>query len=142
MNWENRFLELSKFISSFSKDPSTKVGCVIFDDDHRVISVGFNGFPKKIKDTEERLNNRDIKILMTLHAELNAILFSKESLEGKSLSVYPFQPCASCASAIIQKGIKCVIAPKMPEDIKTRWYESCKIAEEMFLEAGVILKLK
>jgi dCMP deaminase len=55
--WDKNFLQLAKTVSTFSKDPSTKVGAVIVDDDNRVISIGYNGFPKGIKD-DNRLDNR------------------------------------------------------------------------------------
>lgn len=138
--WEEKYLKLAIEVSSWSKDPSTKVGSVIFSG-NRFISLGFNGFPKNTKDSEEYLNNRTIRIARTIHAELNAILFAKEDLEGKTLAVYPFQPCCSCAAVIVQKGIKKVIAPKMSDDIRSRWKESCEYAEQLFLEAGVELEI-
>lgn len=75
MSWDDRFLELATVISSWSKDPSTQVGAVIVDDDNRVISIGYNGFPKGIKD-DHRLSNRDLKYEMVVHAEANALLFA------------------------------------------------------------------
>ena len=57
--WDDRFLELAKHISEWSKDPSTKVGCVIVGEDREVRSTGFNGLPRGIDDSDERLNNRD-----------------------------------------------------------------------------------
>ena len=48
--WDNRFLVLAKLIGSWSKDPSTKVGAVIVDQDNKIVSVGYNGFPKNISD--------------------------------------------------------------------------------------------
>ena len=58
--WDANFLTLANTVSMFSKDPSTKVGAVIVDDDKRVISIGYNGFPKGIKD-DQRLENRELK---------------------------------------------------------------------------------
>ena len=36
----------------------------------------------------------------------NAILFAQRDLNGCSIVTYPFMPCSSCASLIIQSGIK------------------------------------
>ena len=80
MKWELRYLEMAKLVSTWSKDPSTKVGAVIVDSDNTVISVGFNGLPRRIQDTDQRLNNRDIKLKMIIHAEINAIITAKRPL--------------------------------------------------------------
>ena len=52
--WDNRFLELAKLIGSWSKDPSTQVGAVIVDNNNRILSIGFKGFPKGVEDSEKR----------------------------------------------------------------------------------------
>src|ERR1700692_2564953 len=98
--WDKRFLELAQFISKWSKDPSTCVGAVIVDKDLRIVSVGFNGLPKGVEDTEERLNNRDIKIKIVVHAERNAILFARTSLVGCTLYTFPFSSCSVCAGMV------------------------------------------
>ena len=72
--WDQRFLELAKQISTWSKDPSTQVGCVVVGPDREIRSTGFNGLPRGIEDTSERLNNREIKYPMICHAEENAIM--------------------------------------------------------------------
>ena len=59
--WEIRFLELAKHISGWSKDPSTKVGCVVVGEDREIRSTGFNGIPRGIDDDEERLTDRSQK---------------------------------------------------------------------------------
>ena len=59
--WDLRFLELANHISSWSKDPSTKVGCIIVGADREIRSTGFNGFPRGIDDSEERLTDREEK---------------------------------------------------------------------------------
>jgi dCMP deaminase len=134
--WQARFLALTKEVASWSKD-STQVGAVIVRPDRTVASVGFNGFPRGVDDSMDRINNRSTKLLFTLHAELNAILASKEPLISYSLFVWPFQPCAQCASAIIQSGIKEVYCPYNDHLAQERWRESFIAALQMFDEAGV-----
>jgi dCMP deaminase len=100
------------------------------------VSTGFNGFARKVIDSCERLNNRDLKLRITLHAEENAILFANKSLEGHQIFTYPFQPCAHCASIIIQKGIiRVVTLSGYPE----RWEKDFLISKELFKETGVDL---
>ena len=72
--WDERFLELASHISLWSKDPSTKVGCVVVGDDREIRSTGFNGFPRGIKDDETRLSDRSQKYPLICHAEENAIM--------------------------------------------------------------------
>lgn len=135
--WDYRFLDLSEFISGWSKDPSTKVGAVITDSENRIISVGYNGFARNISD-DIRLNDRDTKYKMIVHGEMNAILFANKSLKSCTLYTYPFMPCPRCASMIIQTGIQRVVSyNNMPE----RWSEDFKMSEYLFKEAGVELVL-
>jgi dCMP deaminase len=135
--WDTRFLDLAKLVSTWSKDPSTKVGAVIANDENTIISMGYNGFPIGIKD-DERLKDRDTKYKMIIHAECNALLFSKVSLVGYKIYTYPFMPCPKCASLIIQSGITSVISyNNMPE----RWEKDFVLSKELFKEAGVDLLL-
>lgn len=133
--WDLRFLELAKFISSWSLDPSTKVGAVITDTENRVVSVGYNGFPKGIKD-DDRLNNREIKYQIVVHGEVNAIMFANKSLENCTLYTYPFEPCPRCAGVIIQSGIKRIVAPFNTID---RWENDFKLSRQLFSEANIMI---
>jgi dCMP deaminase len=110
------------------------VGSIIVRPDKTVASLGFNGLPRGLVDTVERLHDRSVKLLMILHAETNALLSAKEPLNGYTLYVYPFHPCTNCASAIIQAGIGRVVT--VPSDI-ARWEANFEMARMMFAEAGV-----
>lgn len=133
--WDLRFIELAKLVGSWSKDPSTQVGAVIVDDNNRIVSVGYNGFPKGIMDNE-RLQDRDTKYKIVVHGEINAILFANKSVAGCTLYTIPFEPCPRCAGLIIQSGIKRVVAPK---NTNARWEEDFKISRELFSEAKVVV---
>lgn len=139
--WEERFLKQAKEVSAYSKDPSTKVGCVIASPDNRFKSLGYNGFSRKNKDTPERLNNRDIKIQMVIHGELNAILFSDGYLDDCTIFTYPFQPCAACSSIIAQVGITKVVAPTLSKSLEERWGKNIELAKEILDEAEIELLL-
>lgn len=134
--WDGRFIDLAYFISSWSKDPSTKVGAVIVDDDHRIVSVGYNGFPQNITDNN-RLDDRDTKYKIVVHGEINAILFANKSVKGCTLYTVPFEPCPRCAGLIIQSGIKRVVSPS---NANHRWEEEFKVSRELFQEAGILLE--
>jgi len=74
LKWDNRFMTMAELISAWSKDPSSQIGAVIVNDERRILATGYNGFPRGIKDTEERLNDRDEKYPRIVHAEMNALI--------------------------------------------------------------------
>ena len=140
-DWDGRFLGLAAHIAGWSKDPSTQVGCVIVGPDREVRSTGFNGLPRGIADTRERLEDRELKYLLICHAEENAIMHAARigiSLKGCTVYV-TWPPCTRCARSLIQAGVSKVVYPasaKVPE----RWAEDFTLASEMLAEAGVTLR--
>ena len=122
--WDLRFLEMSELVSSWSKDPSTKVGSVIVDNDRRVISLGYNGFPKGVADND-RLNDREEKYKIVVHAERNALLFANTNVKNCSIFTYPFMPCP----------IRVVSFQSNNE----RWEKDFEISRKMFQEADIQL---
>src|SRR3954463_7936064 len=109
--WDEFFIGMAEYVATASKDPSTKVGCVIARPDRTVASVGYNGFPRGVIDSPSRLTHREIKYALVVHAEANAVLSAYERLDGCIAYVYPFPPCSSCAGVLIQAGIARVVAP-------------------------------
>ena len=133
--WDRRFLALAQHIAGWSKDPSTKVGAVIVRPDRTVASMGYNGLPRQVRDTPERLDDRGVKLDLTVHAEINAMAFAKESLQFCTLYVWPLPPCIRCATSIIQHDIHRVVAPE--PDTHSKWGDSNIRARDLLLEAGV-----
>ena len=124
--WLRRYAKIAKEASTWSKDPSTKVGAVIIDPDKRPVSFGFNGLPKCIEDTHENLNNREFKISNVVHAEQNAIDISDpERLKDATIVVTHF-PCERCAKSIGKSGIKYVVVSERHESYESRWKDSIK----------------
>jgi len=139
--WDLRFLELARHISDWSKDPSTKVGCVVVGPDREIRSTGFNGFPRGIEDDDDRLQNREKKYPMICHAEENAIMHAARigiSLKGNTAYV-TWPPCSRCTRSLIQAGINEVVYPSEVE-IPERWKEDFSIAMEMMEEAGISVR--
>lgn len=137
--WKTRFLKLAKHIAKDSKDPSTKVGAVIVDEDNNVRTIGYNGFPRGVKDTTERLNDRKLKYPLTVHAELNALLtMARVGTPTKGTTmVCTHYPCSNCSGAMVQAGIKEVVVYSANEDFKSRWDEDMKMSELILKEGGV-----
>lgn len=146
--WDRRFLELAALVSTWSKDPSTKVGSVIVDEDRHIISTGFNGFPRGVVDRPDRLAERPTKYGLVVHAEMNAILAA--SRRGANLSgtlLYSTGPaCSECMKAIVQCGIVRVAWPvENPFETEEaaregRWATSFAFAELLAEEGGVGLE--
>ena len=139
--WDKWFIGLAVYVSTASKDPSTKCGAVIATADHRIVSVGFNGLPRGVLDSESRLNNREIKYKMIVHAEANAILFADGRAAACTLYTWPILPCNECAKLIIQTDITRVVSGQLHEETRARWGSSIEVGTDMLDEAGVEVEL-
>jgi dCMP deaminase len=136
-HWHRRYMLLAQHVAGWSKDPSTQTGCVIVRADNTVASLGYNGFPRRVEDSAERLADRPTRLAFTVHAEDNAIFSAHESLEGATAYVWPWPPCAPCAAHLVQAGIVHVIAVQPTFEQKKRWGESFKHMETIFSEADI-----
>lgn len=134
--WDRRMLSLVDLVASWSKDPSTKVGAAIVDKQNRIISLGFNGFPRAVSDSTEALTDRDEKLRRTIHAEENAILFAGRPIVGFTIYV-THPPCARCAAKIIQSGIVRVVSLAPTFEFRARWSDDMHSALSMFAETHV-----
>jgi dCMP deaminase len=130
-------LDLAELVATRSRDPNTKVGAVILRPDKTIVAAGYNGFARNVNDDPEIYLDKPRKLLRVVHAELNAILTSREPLHGCTIYVSPLHPCSQCAAAIIQSGITRVVARTDLTRTNTTWAESFKEATEMFEEANV-----
>jgi len=139
--WDRRFIDLALHISNWSKDPSTKVGCVVVGADREIRSTGFNGFPRGIEDSMERLEDREMKYPLICHAEENAIMHAARiGISLKDCVAYvTWPPCTRCARSLIQAGVVEVVFPKDIE-IPERWVEDFDRSLSMMKEAGVLAR--
>ncbi len=148
MNWNEYMFNLVDAISLKSKDNSNKVGCVIVGDNYEILSTGFNGFPIDVEEKENRFE-RPLKYFYTEHAERNAIyLAARRGTPLTNSRIYlKWFPCAECARAIIQSGIKEIFIdgksynPDVISERDKRWEESFTQAKLMLLEANISIKI-
>jgi dCMP deaminase len=155
-SWEEYFLTICRGISQRSKDEDTKLGCVIADERHRIVSTGYNSLPAGVDDNYWPTNreaylfyiddigivedNQDIpkgaekitKYDVMAHAEINALVSAARSLVGCTLYC-TYLPCCECAKAIITAGIKSIIYEKE----NPRFKKSHAIAKKLFDQAGI-----
>lgn len=141
--WDQRFMDMAAVAASWSKDPSTKCGAVIVDPLKRVVSLGFNGFPRTIYDDPKMLEDRDVKYKVTIHAEINAILFAKRDVTDCTIYVHESLPCGQCAALIAQAGIKTFVA-RLPfyetPEREARWLKDHALARSVLSCSGVRMR--
>ena len=135
--WETKFIKEAKFWAESSKDPSTKVGAVLFHEERRSIVVtGYNGFPRECDDSPRLYSDKVRKYPRVVHAEANAI--ANAAFQGKSTAdtvlAITHHPCADCAGLIIQAGIKKIIYEGTDDDMARHNSEE---ATKLFTEAGI-----
>lgn len=131
-------MELARHIGSWSKDKSRQVGCVVVGSGNFVLTIGYNGFPRRIDDDKEHRHQRPAKYLWTEHAERNAVYAAAHngtSLSGAKMYL-PWFPCVDCARAIVQAGIVELIAIR-PNTTDPKWGNDFVVSQELLDEAGV-----
>lgn len=135
-------MELAELVGSWSKDRSTKVGCVVVGESNQVLSLGYNGFPRGANDTIPERHDRPAKYKWTEHAERNAMYNAARTgtnLTGSTIYV-PWFPCTDCARGIAQSGISTVVAVNPSEydaGFMDRWGADFNISCELLTESGV-----
>lgn len=136
--WDLRFIQRAEEVSTWSKDPNKKVGCVLVLG-KRSIAEGYNGFPEGLSDDLYRLRDPFFKDRVIIHAEKNAVINAGKfgvATEGATAYV-TYHPCAQCASVLIQAGIRKIICPS-PKLSSPKWKEDFEISSNILVEARVL----
>lgn len=136
--WDDCFLRLAREMSRMSKDPSTQVGAVLVRG-REVVAMGFNGFPPGVVD-DERLDDREDKYRLVVHAEMNALLRAGGGARGCSLYLWPLPPCTSCAKHIVAAGVSEVVLSGAAPPVPSRWRADTEKAADLLREAGLTLR--
>ena len=105
MNWDEYFLAIAETVALKSKDPSSKMGCVIVDQNKRVVSLGYNGLIQGANESKMTLTERPMKYYFAIHSEMNALLFAYRDLTGCTL-YNRVATCENCLKYCLQAGIK------------------------------------
>ena len=140
ISWDEYFMAMAILSSQRSKDPNTKVGACIVDQDHKIVSNGYNGMPIGCDEDElswNRGEGLDSKYLYVCHAEFNAILNTRDGSQLKGCTLYvTLFPCNECTKAIIQTGIKEVVYVSNKYENTTETQAS----KRMLLLAGIKIR--
>lgn len=141
VTWDELFMRSVYLIASKSKDPRTKIGAILVKDGV-IISQGYNGFARGVKDYEERYTDREIKYKLVVHGEANAVLNAVRHGVNTSDSICYTQgmPCAECMKTLIQAGIREVVIHDLWPCSGPKWEESCKWSRLMCSEAGITVR--
>jgi len=146
LKWDKHFINLALENAKMSKDPATQAGAIIVGPDREVRSMGYNGLPRGIVDSPERLLDKELKRSLVVHAEMNAILNAARigvstrgctlylALTDDSRQVWGGPPCLRCTVEIIQAGIIEIVA-KPFKNAESYWKESVEHARELLKEA-------
>lgn len=141
-SWEEYFISVAKTIATRSNCVKRKVASIIVKD-KRIISTGYNGTPRGVKNCNEggcpRCNSfaqsgTRLEECLCSHGEENAIVqasYHGVSLKGSTLYT-TYAPCLLCAKMIINAGIEKVVY--------NAEYPLNDTAKKILLEAGVVLE--
>jgi dCMP deaminase len=138
MSWDTRWMDMARLVATWSKDRSRQCGAVIVDSHQRLISIGWNGFPRGINDDVDERHERPIKYKWTEHAERNA-LYNCAAAGHPTCNCtmfIPWYPCADCARAIIQSGIIEIVCIE-PDWNDHIWAADFAVVKEMMDESTV-----
>lgn len=144
----NKFLQRALWAASLSSDPNTQVGAVIVGPEGETRSLGFNSFPRGVAETPQRLHDRDLKLKLMVHAEMNAILIAaRRGMSTNDCTLYLAAtddtgliwggcPCTRCTVEVIQAGIKNIVSYDMKPP-PSRWLADLTFARGLLKEAGI-----
>ena len=130
---DESFIRMAAEAASNSRDPSTKVGCVLVRPDGTIASLGYNGAPRGVDDDKYMRGSRELKLAFVLHAEENAVLNCRDQSTNGYTAYVTMAPCSHCCSVLAQSGIRRVVC--MPP--KPTWLKSAELGRQMLVEMGV-----
>lgn len=139
-DWDEFFMRHVYLAATKSKDPRTRIGAILVKDKH-IVSSGYNGFGRGVKDLKERYEDRETKYSYICHAEFNSVLqCAKLGISSLGATLYtPGFPCSECCKTIVQGGISTIVLHKQWPNLtySEKWVKSFQISEQMIKEAGI-----
>lgn len=147
-SWDETWIKQAHEFSKKSKDPSTKVGCVVVGEGNVILAMGFNGFPRQVDESKPERWERPAKYTWVEHAERNcchnAARHGIKLLGATAYMNWDPIPCVECTKAMIQSGIREIVGPKN-RCFKARPNASnmdyqFDVATTMLNEAGIIIR--
>ena len=117
--WDDYFGKIAEVVSSRATCKRRKIGVVIVDKEHHIISTGYNGSPPG----QPHCNDVgclliDKRCRRTIHGDVNSIIHCQDrnALIGSTMYIYGGSPCTPCAQAIVSARItRVVCSEEYPE---------------------------
>ncbi len=104
--WDRRGLIDAQKVARMSRDPVVFQGAVLWDHEHVPIMQAFNGMPRNIQDTPERIADPRIRELLSFSAIDNvlylALRHAPQRVPGSTLFCHPNAPTVREAALIIR----------------------------------------
>lgn len=138
--WDRRFLEVAQLVSTWSKDPSTKVGALAVNVERRMLAQGYNGFPAKIKDEDYLMREREVKYKLTIHAEDNIIFNACNhgiDLTLSTVYIFGMYPCPDCVKHLSQVRIARIVFQLGPSQNSDEWKHKFEDSRNLMRRLGI-----
>ena len=138
--WDERFLGIARLISTWSKDPSTRVGAIAVNSQRRILAQGYNGFPSGAKDDLMLYEDRYTKYSRIVHAESNIIYNAcnfRVGLHGSTVFVFGMYPCPECIKALAQVGMSRIVFQLGWSENQEKWKDDFEISKRILRELGI-----
>jgi dCMP deaminase len=141
ISWDEYFMSIAILVSLRSKDPSSKVGAVLVQD-NKILGTGYNGFPSGCDESrfpwDREVDSKgwiNTKYPYVIHAEANALMNTVAERREAELYV-TMHPCNECAKLLIQGGVRQVtyLSDKHHES------EAFVAARKLLEVTGVVVK--
>ncbi len=128
--WDKIWIDFAGMISQRSVDPKHKVGSVIVTTDNtQVLALGYNGDQKGGPNSRDSMTTGGSGFI---HAEINALIKCDYNNPKDKIMYVTLSPCAVCAKAIVNAGIK--------EVIYLEEYQNGKNALSILNDAGICVR--
>ena len=142
-SWDRYFMDIAHVVASRSNCSRRHVAAVIVKD-QRIISTGYNGTPRGVKNCNEggcprcsdhgTKSGHNLSECLCSHAEENSITQAAyHGIAVKDATLYTtYSPCLMCAKMIINAGIREVVYDKH--------YSIDETSTALLKEAGVKIR--
>lgn len=129
-SWDEYFLGIAQSVSKRAKCRRRQVGAVLVDEQHRIVSTGYAGFPAGTPgdcltgSCPRSLTARgDIPpnspyddpaspgYCPSIHAELNAIIYARKETQGTTVYITD-APCPNCRKHLVSAGVARAVWPE------------------------------
>jgi len=109
------FMSLARLAGSRSNCLSRQVGCILVNDQHQVLSTGYNGVPRGFPHCTEggcprmgAKSGEDLHKCLAVHAEQNALIFCPDP--HKIYAAYiTVSPCLTCMVMLLNTQCNLIV---------------------------------